>query len=337
MLKIDGSFGEGGGQILRSSLTLSMLTGTPFVMERIRGNRKKPGLMRQHLTAVLAAARISGAVVEGAVLNSDSLSFCPQKIQGGTYEFSIGTAGSIMLVLQTLLPALLAADTPSHLILEGGTHNQKAPPFDFIAESFLPHIRNMGAKVEMNLIRPGFFPAGGGKLEVHLQPLKEWQPMALLKRGDLLGRKLVIYNAHLPMHIARREIEQMREFYGISDKEVEIRPAPESRGPGNVMVSIWKYANGGQVMTSFGSHGCSAEQVGRTMNKLVKKHLKSQAPVCEFLADQLLLPMALAGDGSFITEGLSRHASTNLEVIALFLGRTGKVTKVELGELVSFG
>src|SRR5688572_18441948 len=161
MIVIDGAAGEGGGQVLRTSLALSMISGQPFRIERIRAGRQKPGLMRQHLTAVLAATQICGAVVKGASAGSTELEFAPGAIRGSDLKIAIGTAGSTTLVLQTILPALLFAREPSRLVLEGGTHNPHAPSFEFLEQAFLPQLRRMGAAVSATLVRPGFYPAGG--------------------------------------------------------------------------------------------------------------------------------------------------------------------------------
>src|SRR5882762_6595662 len=158
MITIDGSEGEGGGQMLRSSLALSLVTGQPFRIERIRAKRQKPGLLRQHLTAVEAAKAVGCAEVVGASLGSQTIEFRPGPVTPGNYRFAVGTAGSATLVLQTVLPSLLTASGPSTLTLEGGTHNPLAPPFDFLDRSFLPAIRQMGASVELELRNPGFYP-----------------------------------------------------------------------------------------------------------------------------------------------------------------------------------
>src|SRR5215831_445162 len=183
MLKIDGSLGEGGGQVLRTSLALSALTGQPFEIEKIRASRKKPGLMRQHLTSVQAAARVCNAHVEGAAISSQSLRFAPGPAVAGVYEFQVGTAGSATLVLQTVLPPLLLARGPSRVVVEGGTHNPLAPPFDFLERSFLPLIQRMGPSVELELRRPGFFPAGGGRFHAKIKPVKKLVRFDLLERG----------------------------------------------------------------------------------------------------------------------------------------------------------
>jgi len=170
MIWIDGSFGEGGGQILRTALSLSLATGIPFRIENIRAGRKNTGLLRQHLTAVRAAAEIGSAEVEGATLGSSALTFSPGAVRAGEYRFAVGTAGSGTLVFQTILPALLRAPAPSRVIIEGGTHNEFAPPFDFLATTLLPLIRRMGARVSLTLERYGFYPAGGGRFVAVIEP-----------------------------------------------------------------------------------------------------------------------------------------------------------------------
>ena len=179
MIRIDGSFGEGGGQILRTSLSLSLATGKAFRIENIRAGRERPGLLRQHLTAVLAAAEVGGAEVNGATLGSAALTFSPDRIRPGDYRFSVGTAGSGTLVFQTVLPALMLASEPSRIVIEGGTHNSAAPPFDFLARTFLPLLERMGPKVQLQFERYGFYPAGGGRFcaEAWLRPLLD--PMKL--------------------------------------------------------------------------------------------------------------------------------------------------------------
>ena len=180
---IDGSQGEGGGQILRSSLALAMCTGTPIRIENIRAGRKKPGLMRQHLMCVLASQAVCGAKVEGAELRSTQLTFEPGEIKPGDYEFAIDTAGSTCLVFQTVLPALMMAEGVSTLKLSGGTHNMMAPSFDFIKRSFLPVMQSMGIDVSVTLDAYGFFPSGGGEWLATIKPASEVGTLALSERS----------------------------------------------------------------------------------------------------------------------------------------------------------
>ena len=177
LIRIDGSFGEGRGQILRTSLSLSLLTGTPFRIDGIRAGREKPGLLRQHLTAVLAAAEVSEATVDGATLGSTSLTFTPGPVRAGEYKFAVGTAGSGTLVFQTVLPALMMANASSHVVIEGGTHNMAAPPYDFLARTFVPVVERMGPRLRLQLERYGFYPAGGGRFVAEIEPVRGLKPL----------------------------------------------------------------------------------------------------------------------------------------------------------------
>src|SRR6266481_5961180 len=206
MITIDGSQGEGGGQILRTSLALSLVTGQPFRMERIRAKRQKPGLLKQHLTGVEAAKTVGCAEVNGASLGSQTVVFVPGQVTPGNYRFAVGTAGSATLVLQTILPALLTASGPSTLTLEGGTHNPLAPPFDFLGRCFMPLIRRMGPSVELELKRPGFFPAGGGRFHARIEPVKQLSRLVLLDRGAICGRRARVWLSKLSPEVAEREL-----------------------------------------------------------------------------------------------------------------------------------
>ena len=214
LLTIDGSQGEGGGQVLRSSLALSLVTGRPFVIENIRAQRQKPGLMRQHLTAATAAAEVGRAEMQGAEIGSSRLVFCPGRVEPGNYTFSVGTAGSATLVLQTVLPALLAAEGESNLVLEGGTHNPMAPPFDFLAKAYLPLVNRMGPVVEAQLLLPGFYPAGGGRVAVRILPSRQFRRLEMLERGEIAARRVWALLANLPRHIGERECRTIAEKTG---------------------------------------------------------------------------------------------------------------------------
>jgi RNA 3'-terminal phosphate cyclase (ATP) len=319
MVVIDGSLGEGGGQILRSSLSLSLATGKPFRIENIRANRKKPGLLRQHLTAVLAAADVGDGEVEGASLGSRALTFVPGKVRPGDYRFAIGTAGSGTLVLQTILPALMTASGPSRIVIEGGTHNPLAPPFDFLARCFLPLIDRMGPKVKVALHRYGFYPAGGGRFTVEIAPSPELQPLTLDERGEIVGRRVIAVIANLPYHIARREMDTAGRLLEWEPECLFCEDTKNSVSPGNlVMVEVTSNLLT-EIFTAFGSRGVTAEEVARDAAKQARAYLASSAAVDEHLADQLLLPLALAGSGSFTARNLNLHAQTNMDVIRRFL------------------
>ena len=319
MITIDGSQGEGGGQVLRSSLALSLVTGKPFTIANIRAGRKKPGLMRQHLTAVNAATEVGQARVTGASLRSTELTFDPGEVRPGEYHFAVGTAGSATLVLQTVLPALVCASGPSTLRLEGGTHNPWAPPFDFLVKSFLPLINRMGPKVEATLVRPGFYPAGGGEFHVMITPAANLSPIELLERGEMKRVKATAKVAHLPRHIAERELRVIGGKLGLSQDDLVAEEVAGSRGPGNVVTIEIECEHLTEVFTGFGERQVPAETVADKATQEVRRYLSKGVPVSEYLTDQLLIPLALAGGGAFRTLGLSRHAQTNIEVIKAFL------------------
>jgi RNA 3'-terminal phosphate cyclase (ATP) len=316
-IELDGSQGEGGGQILRTALTLSMLTGKACRLVNIRAKRAKPGLMRQHLTAVLAAAEICGAEVEGAVPGSQMLSFKPCRIKGGDYHYAIGTAGSCTLVLQTVLPALWFADAPSTVTVTGGTHNSSAPPADFLIHAWLPLVRRMGVDMDIELLRHGFYPAGGGEIHARITPVKAIQPLDLVERGALLGSKAISVIARLSAEIAKRELDRVaQQIPGIA---CEMRGLPSREGPGNVLLVMLQHEHCSEVFTAFGEKGVPSETVADRVAQEACRYLNSSAAVGEHLADQLVLPMALAGNSRLTTTEESSHLRTNLEVIGKFL------------------
>jgi RNA 3'-terminal phosphate cyclase (ATP) len=315
MLTIDGSFGEGGGQVLRSALALAMTSHQAFRIVNIRCRRSPPGLRPQHLAAVHAAARVCGAEVTGAVLGASELSFAPRAVQGGDYDFSIGTAGSTTLVLQTILPALMLADCPSTLRIEGGTHNPQAPTFEFLARAYLPVIERMGPKVNLEMVRPGFYPRGGGCLELQIEPVERLATWQLETRGDLQALVAEIMLSKLPQHIADREASVLRENLRIATESIVVRQPIDSLSPGNAVTVFCVSEQITDVFAAVGQRGVSAEKVAREAVRATQHYLEADVPVGEHLADQLLVPLALAGAGSFVTLPPSRHTLTNIEVI----------------------
>ena len=319
MLTIDGSFGEGGGQVFRTSLALSLVTGQPFCIEKIRAGRKKPGLMRQHLTALRAAKEISRARVEGGSIGSSTVKFTPGSIQPGEYHFAVGTAGSATLVLQTVLPALMTASGPSKLILEGGTHNPHAPPFDFLARTYLPLINRMGPSVNAVLVCAGFYPAGGGRMEVNIEPSEALEPLDLPERGEIRSRRARAIVSRLPRSIAVREVKKCCSQLGWSEDCSCVETAENSPGAGNVLMVEVEGEHLTEVFTGFGELGVKAEKVASEVARAVREYLAAGVPVGRHLADQLLIPLAMAGGGSFHTLPLSRHTTTNSTIIQEFL------------------
>jgi RNA 3'-terminal phosphate cyclase (ATP) len=319
MIEIDGAAGEGGGQILRTSLSLSAVTGKPFAIRNIRARRSKPGLMRQHLTAVRAAADICGATVQGAEVGSQSLVFRPGPVKAGEYIFRIGSAGSTGLVLQTVLPPLALAGAASSVVIEGGTHNSGAPPFDFLDRSFLPLLRRMGYAVSVRMKRPGFYPAGGGVIEAVIGAAGAFAPLVLEHRGAELSRRAEAVVANLPGDIAKRELAAVGGLLGWPQDALLIRTQNEAAGPGNCLMLTMAYEYVCEVVTAFGRIGASSEAVAAEAAKEARAYLAGAAPVGPHLADQLILPMALAAGGRYVTGPLSEHTRTNIATVRRFL------------------
>ncbi len=324
MIEIDGSLGEGGGQIVRSSLALSLVTGQSVTIDHIRANRKKPGLGRQHLTAVRAAREISRADVQGAAIGSTRLTFSPGPVRAGAYAFRIGTAGSTILVLQTILPALMVAEGDSTVTLEGGTHNPLAPCYDFLAHVYLPLLQRIGVRVSASLRRPGFYPAGGGEFTVSIHPCQQLERLELLERGPILARRVRAVVANLPRHIADRECQAIAKKTGWDPSCFAVQEISESAGPGNVVTIQLQCEHVDELFVGFGQRGVRAEVVATRTLKEARRYIDANVPVGEYLADQILLPLGIgahqgSGGGVFRTLPLSPHATTHIEVLKRFL------------------
>jgi RNA 3'-terminal phosphate cyclase (ATP) len=328
VITIDGSMGEGGGQVLRSSLALSLLTSTPLQIVKIRAGRARPGLMRQHLMAVQAAATISGAEVSGAELGSTELELRPGALRAGEYRFAIGGAGSTTLVLQTiLLPLLLGTGATSTVHFEGGTHNPMAPPFDFLERCFLPLLARMGARVELSLARHGFYPAGGGAWTATVQPATRLGRLELLDRGELRAQTACSLCASIPGSIGKRQVTALSTLLGWDGRHCLPRMISDTRGPGNALIATIESEHVTEQVTGFGERGLSSEALAARVSEQVQRYLAAGVPVGEHLADQLLMPMALGGGGSFRTLAPSLHCRTQLALLQLILGTKGSVTE----------
>lgn len=319
MIELNGATGEGGGQILRTALTLSMITGQPFHIANIRANRSRPGLMRQHLVAVQAAAQVSNAVVTNAVLGSTDLTFSPRAIKAGEYEFAIGTAGSCTLVLQTVMLALLYADGPSTVRISGGTHNAMAPPAHFLMRAYGRVLKSMGASVDIDLVRAGFYPAGGGVMTVRIAPCARLQRISLMEPGARVASFAEAIIAGIPMDVAARELQVIGKGMGWGESQLLVRGLPGEQGPGNALMITLESEHVTEVFTALGEKTVRSETVARKVLDETRRYIASGAAVGEHLADQLMLPMALAGGGEFTADTVSQHAITNAEVIAQFL------------------
>jgi RNA 3'-terminal phosphate cyclase (ATP) len=327
MIHIDGSEGEGGGQVLRTSLALSIVTGKPFRLTNIRANRPNPGLQNQHLACVNAAARISNARVEGAAIGSRELVFEAQGVWAGTYHFKIDGAGSAGLVLQTVLPALLHADAASTVHITGGTHNAWAPPYDFLVRAFLPLLAAMGAEASLAIEVYGFYPVGGGRYVANIKPWVERRPLELLTRPEPTWW-VNAFLSRLEDHIGLREVDVARKRFDIPRERAHLRRV-DSPGPGNAVALFADCGDYMEVFSAFGKRGTKAERVAAEACDEAERWFKSSVPVGEHLADQLLLPMALGAGGRFRTLEPSGHTRTNIDTIQRFLAVEFSVEPVD--------
>lgn len=316
---LDGAIGEGGGQILRSALALSVITQKPFKIINIRAKRAKSGLMRQHLTAVKAAKTISNAQSIGDEINSQNIEFYPKEIQSGEFNFKVSTAGSALLVFQTILYPLLYAKAASQVRIEGGTHNAMAPTFDYINQIFLSHLNTLGAKVSGHLENYGFYPAGGGVCKFLIEPISHWKQKQFGLRGKTKKIKIVVLLANLPIRIAQREIDFLSKSlidYRVDSEIVELN---NISGAANVIQVMIENEYGHELFVGFGEKRKRAEQVAQELLGEIKNYLEGDVLMGPYIADQLLIPMALSGSGGFLTTELSQHTITNIDIIKKIL------------------
>lgn len=320
MLEIDGSIGEGGGQVLRSSLTLSLLTGRPVRVIRIRARRPRPGLHPQHLSAVVAAAEISGAHVAGARLGSKRITFEPGLVRPGSYAFDIGSAGSTSLVLQTLLPALVRAGKPSSLAITGGTHVRWSPCSHYLEWAWLPALRRIGWSVEFKLGRAGFYPRGGGLVTARIGPAERTDPLSLTERGELFRIEGFSFAGNLPLSIAERQRRQAEQRLASLGVPLQMTSAVlQAAGKGTAIILRPRFDDGLAVPSGLGEPGLRAERVADLAVESLFGFLSTEATVDRFLADQLLIPLSLAdGPSAFITAEITSHLQTLITVIEAF-------------------
>ncbi len=328
ILEIDGSQGEGGGQILRTSLSLAACFGKPIQLRKIRQGRKKPGLMRQHLACVNAIKKVCNAKVKGASIGSTAIEFIPGGIQAGDYHFSVGSAGSSTLVFQTVLPALLLTEKPSSLILEGGTHNPMAPSYDFIKSAFLPVLEQCGASFSVHIERYGFYPVGAGRWTITITPPAQYSKLKLEDRDKLLATEGLCIGTGIPTHVVERERKQLLRKLNWPKQSITTATV-NSLGAGNIVALKVTYPNVTEVVESIGAVGISSEQVANKAIELLHHYQMLGAPVGQHLADQLLLPLVIAKGGSFVTGPLSTHCKTNITVIKQLTGISIKTEEIE--------
>ena len=330
VVEIDGRMGEGGGQVLRASLALSMASGRAFRLFNIRGARPKPGLKRQHLACVLAAGEICGAEISGAEINSGEITFSPQEIRGGRYSFNIGSGGSCTLVLQAVVPALMTAGAVSHITVCGGTHVPMAPVFEFFHHTLLPRLERLGARFESRLLRPGFMHSGGGLIELEVRPKGPLNGFEETEAGDFISLSGLIRSYGLDESIACREAAVLNKLRDLGELNIEHHPADES-GPGNIVLLTLARTCGLSVASGLAQVGLPAEKVARqAFNRLISLR-KAGVPVDVHLADQLIVPLALAGGGSFLTEKPSLHTLTVMELLPKFGNMKARASEIRSG------
>jgi RNA 3'-terminal phosphate cyclase (ATP) len=329
LLVIDGSQGEGGGQILRTSLSLAAVTGRPVQLVNIRAGRSRPGLAAQHLTAARAVAAICGGQLQGQALGSQTITFTPGPLTGGAYAFDVSlespSAGSTCLIVQALLPALLFARQDSEITLHGGTELPWSPVYQYLHEIFTPLVRSMGGDFAVNRGRAGWYPAGGGEVRIQVRPLEQpLRPLQLLARGELTS--LICHSLisdRLPNHVLTRQYQACRLALGPPGRQMvaETHKTP-SLSPGTTCLAMARFASGATGgYTALGARGKPAEQVGAEAGEGLRQFLRGGATVDHFLADQLLLYAALAqGESMFVAPEATNHLRTNAAVIEQLLG-----------------
>jgi RNA 3'-terminal phosphate cyclase (ATP) len=349
MIVINGSYGEGGGQVLRTSLTLSTLLGEPLRIENVRAKRRKPGLQAQHLTGVRAIAQICDAELEGADLGSLTLTFRPMSSpRAGEYSFDVaearkgGSAGATSLVFQTLLLPLAFARGQSRLTIRGGTHVAWSPPFHYLKYVYLPTLARMGVEARVEIERWGWYPIGGGEMTAAIRGQGESYlcGLDLVERGELKLLWGISATSNLPAHIGQRQKKRAEEYLRKRgfDPRIEIVEAP-SQGQGTVVFLAAEYEHAVAGFSSLGERGKPAEKVAEEACREFIEYHQSGACLDKHLADQLILPMALAsGPSAFTTCEITQHLLTNVWVVEQFLdvrfeiegeeGEKGRVQKL---------
>ena len=321
VIYIDGSEGEGGGQILRTSLSLSNLLLKPFEISNIRAGRVNPGLQAQHLKAVEASVAISGAVVEGAYIGSTSLKFFPGKIKPGSFRFDIGTAGSSLLVLQTVYLPLTFSGGVSKLKIIGGTHVQWSPTYDYIKLCWLYFMKRIGLNIDVKLERAGFYPHGGGIIEAVIKPVDKVSPLKLTERGNLVEVNIYSFHSNLNFEVAKRQaVGAESVISGVAPVKVTTGEL-KSFSKGTAIAIVGVFENTVCCYTALGEKGKRAEVVGREAGEKFLSFLKSEgATVDERMSDQIILPLSIAdGESEFTTTKITNHLITNANTIKKFL------------------
>jgi RNA 3'-phosphate cyclase len=341
LIEIDGSYGEGGGQILRTALAFSAVLRKPIRVHHIRRGRKNPGLQPQHLKGVEALTRITEGRAEGLKPGSDAITFIPQNIVPGNYKFEIGTAGSVTLLLQGLLLPLCLSQEGSRLTLVGGTHVRWSPPFHYLKEVLFPPLTSMGISVAANIERWGWYPKGGGILHVEVEPVRELRPISLIERGPLKKIRGISATSHLPRHVGERQkdyaLRKIEEELNM-EAEVQVLYDVPANGAGSFFFLLAESQRGIAGFSSLGERGKTAEEVAEEVVNSLREYVGSDGCIDPHLADQLIPFVALAkGNSVLTTTRMTEHLLTNLWVAQHFLdmtiskwGKEGEEGRIEL-------
>ena len=321
LVEIDGSFGEGGGQILRTSLALSLITSRPLRLSRIRANRPKPGLAAQHLRAVEAAAAISSGTVEGAALGSTEIAFVPGEVVPGRYTFEIGTAGATSLVLHTLYLPLALAGGPSELVIRGGTHVAWSPTFHYLRDQWRPALALIGLDVEVEIRTAGYYPKGGGEILARIFHRAAVKPLKLSREAPAESATVTVVSTRLPEHVAQRQADTAQKLLEKEGLETKVRiEGFDGVAPGTATHIRIAAGRGGGMFTALGEPGLRAEKVASWCAAQATAFVRADAALDKYLADQLILPLALAdGSSEYTTNEITEHLVTNADVVSEFL------------------
>lgn len=322
MIDLDGSFGEGGGQILRSSLALALLTGQAFRLRNIRAKRSKPGLRPQHLMSVRAAAEVGQAQTRGASVGSSTLDFEPNTIRPGNYHFAIGTAGATGLVLQTVHLPLALQEAPSRVTIEGGTHNDHSPCFHFLDVTWRAYMTRLGLPLTVAIERPGFYPRGGGRVVADIPGQGRPRGLVLTIRPVLTRATVLSAVAGLPDHVAKRQARRARVRLEDRGLKVDVRQEEWTGGPGSVLAITFDETPVPTLFFGLGARGKPAEAVANEAVDQALEYLDRDAPVDLHSADQLILPLVFArGASEYRVTKVTQHLLTNIEVVRRFVNR----------------
>jgi len=321
MLELDGARGEGGGQVVRTAVALAAVGGRAIRVENVRAARSPRGLRPQHRAAIEACAAVVDADTDNVRAGADWFEFRPSEPpRRGDWSWKVGTAGSATLVLQTVLVPLLSSDGPSVVTVEGGTHTRNAPIWEHLEGSYLPILRQMGVEITPGLDRYGFYPAGDGRVRIRIEPpAASLEPLDLPERGTLRRLDATSILADLPGHIARRELETFADELAVYRVDRRVDTVDRAASKGNALYVVAESESTTAVLSEMGQKGRPAEEVATSLAARTGRYLDSGAAVEPHLADQLVVPFALAGGGSYTTSRITSHLRTQLDLVGELL------------------